>query len=299
MRASSQGCAIEDLVRRRCLTPTRPQIASIAAALAARHAPAAQAVLAYGSCLRDVGVSEGLVDLYVLVDDYAGTHASAWERHGNALLPPNVYYAEHECDGAMLRAKYAIVSLEQFAEKVSPNCANPYFWARFAQPCALLCAGDAATRDAIVTALATAVRTFLSETRPLSPQGASPAQRWIAGLEATYATELRPETGARAAKIVEADRDYFAALAHAYDREAAAPPGVSRSWRGRRITGKVLSAARLVKAGFTFQGGADYLAWKIARHSGVEVAVKPWHRRHPILAAIAMVPRLWLRGGFR
>jgi hypothetical protein len=281
------------------MVPTRPQIASIAAALAARHAPTAQAVLAYGSCLRDGGVSEGLVDLYVLVDDYAGTHASAWERRGNALLPPNVYYAEHEFDGAMLRAKYAIVSLDQFAEKVSPNCANPYFWARFAQPCALLCAGDAETRDAIVAALAIAVRTFLSETLPLSAQGASPVQRWIAGLEATYATELRSETGSRAAKIVDADRDYFAALAQAYDREAAAPPGVSHSWRGRRITGKVLAAARLVKAGFTFQGGADYLAWKIARHSGVEVAVKPWHRRHPILAAIAMAPRLWLRGGFR
>jgi hypothetical protein len=244
-------------------------------------------------------VSEGLVDLYVLVDDYAGTHASAWERRGNALLPPNVYYAEHEFDGAMLRAKYAIVSLDQFAEKVSPNCANPYFWARFAQPCALLCAGDAETRDAIVAALAIAVRTFLSETLPLSAQGASPVQRWIAGLEATYATELRSETGSRAAKIVDADRDYFAALAHAYDREAAAPPGVSRSWRGRRIIGKVLAAARLVKAGFTFQGGADYLAWKIARHSGIAVELTPWQRRHPILAALVLFPRLYARGAFR
>jgi hypothetical protein len=43
----------------------------------------------------------------------------------------------------------------------------------------------------------------------------------------------------------------------------------ARAWALRRACGKALNALRLAKAAFTFEGGADYLAWKIERHSGV------------------------------
>ena len=74
---------------------------------------------------------------------------------------------------------------------------------------------------------------------------------------------------------------------------------VARRWSFRRRQGKLLAALRLIKAAFTFQGGADYLAWKIERHSKVKVELTDWQRRHPILAAITLVPRLYKRGGFR
>jgi hypothetical protein len=76
----------------------------------------------------------------------------------------------------------------------------------------------------------------------------------------------------------------------------AAAPG---RWRRRRILGKLLSALRLAKAAFTFQGGADYIAWKIARHAGVEIRLGPWQRRHPLLAAPGLFWRLYRARAFR
>jgi hypothetical protein len=63
--------------------------------------------------------------------------------------------------------------------------------------------------------------------------------------------------------------------------------------------GKLYSIARLAKASFTFAGGADYIAWKINRHSEATVRLKPWHRRHPLLAAISLLPRLLMSGAVR
>jgi hypothetical protein len=69
-----------------------------------------------------------------------------------------------------------------------------------------------------------------------------------------------------------------------------------RAWASRRRRGKLLSVLRLLKAAFTFAAGADYLAWKISRHSGVEVKLKPWQRRHPILGALVLLPALLRKG---
>jgi hypothetical protein len=56
---------------------------------------------------------------------------------------------------------------------------------------------------------------------------------------------------------------------------------------------------RLAKASFTFAGGADYIAWKINRHAGTEIRLKPWQQRHPLLAAISLLPRLLKSGAVR
>ncbi len=71
-------------------------------------------------------------------------------------------------------------------------------------------------------------------------------------------------------------------------------PGGAGAFRG-----KAWSVLRLLKASFTFDGGADYLAWKISRHSGVAVTVTPWQRRHPIAGAIVQFWRLYRKGAFR
>ena len=67
----------------------------------------------------------------------------------------------------------------------------------------------------------------------------------------------------------------------------------------RRRRGKVLTLVRLAKASGTFAGGVDYLAWKINRHAGTEIEVKPWQRRWPILGALTLLPRLLKRGAIR
>jgi hypothetical protein len=63
--------------------------------------------------------------------------------------------------------------------------------------------------------------------------------------------------------------------------------------------GKLLSVVRLAKASATFAGGVDYIAWKINRHAGTKIEIKPWQRRWPLLAAISLVPRLLKSGAVR
>ena len=70
-------------------------------------------------------------------------------------------------------------------------------------------------------------------------------------------------------------------------------------WGRRRIEGKALSVLRLAKASATYAGGADYIAWKINRHAGTEFELKPWQSRHPLLAALSLLPRLLQSGAIR
>ena len=81
---------------------------------------------------------------------------------------------------------------------------------------------------------------------------------------------------------------------------AALPAGATGpSWARRRLEGKLLSVLRLAKASATFAGGADYIAWKINRHAGTNIVLKPWQRRWPLLGAIVLLPRLLKSGAIR
>ena len=66
-----------------------------------------------------------------------------------------------------------------------------------------------------------------------------------------------------------------------------------------RRKGKALTLIRLAKASTTFAGGVDYLAWKINRHAGTDIKVKPWQRRWPLIGALVLLPRLLRRGAIR
>ena len=81
--------------------------------------------------------------------------------------------------------------------------------------------------------------------------------------------------------------------------EQAAGLNAGRGWGARRLQGKALSVVRLAKASATFAGGVDYIAWKINRHAGTDIVLKPWQRRWPILGALTLLPRLLRRGAIR
>ena len=70
-------------------------------------------------------------------------------------------------------------------------------------------------------------------------------------------------------------------------------------WAQLKRRGKWVSVLRLAKASLTFADGIDYLAWKINRHAGTKIVIKPWQRRHPIVAAFILVPRLLRQGAVR
>ena len=67
----------------------------------------------------------------------------------------------------------------------------------------------------------------------------------------------------------------------------------------RRLSGKGWSVLRLIKAAFTFQGGADYIVWKIERHSGEKIILTDWQRRHPVIAGLLLLPALLRKGAVR
>lgn len=303
MRAMGDDKALRALVEGRLSAPVPDAVRAIGTAVGDARGPGVAAVLAYGSALRGVPASDTLIDLYVLTDRPDAISPNRLSRAACRLLPPNVYYAEATHEGATVRAKCAVLPLDVFERKVAPQTDNPYFWARFAQPSALLHAHDADIAARVEAAVATAIARMVQEGRRLagtaSGSDTDPLRLWVRALTATYATELRSEREDRARQIVGADESWY--------RETAAlvpPAGDMRSaaghvWLRRRVAGKLLSVLRLVKAAFTFSGGADYIAWKIERHSGVPVELTDWQRRHPILAALTLIPKLYRKGAFR
>jgi hypothetical protein len=268
--------------------PVPPEIAAMAEHVSAQHRDV-RAVLAYGSCLRGVATNESLIDLYVLTRGFEGVSWNPLSRLGCRLVPPNVYYAECEYEGRRYRAKYSALPLSQFAARMSAG--NPYFWARFSQPSALVQCSDEKSREDMVSAIAAAVRQMYAHALAISPL----SNPWATGFAATYGTELRAESAARADTLVKANEDYYREAARLMQETSP----VKTNWPLRRAEGKALSVLRLMKAAFTFSGGADYIAWKIERHSGQKVVLSDWQRRHPILAGIKLLPHLIRKGAVR
>jgi hypothetical protein len=101
---------------------------------------------------------------------------------------------------------------------------------------------------------------------------------------------------------VDADPDRYQrfGLAALEGKAAALSKGQAlRWWKRKQRKGKMLSVLRLAKASATFVGGVDYIAWKINRHAGTKIEIKPWQRRWPLLAAVSLAPRLLKSGAVR
>lgn len=270
-----------------------PEILATAVVLRLRH-PGALAILAYGSCLRGVAAADTLMDFYVLTENFSGVSPNVISRIACCLVPPNVYYAETELGGQRLRAKYGLLPLRLFAKWMTRETRNPYFWARFAQPAALVYIRDDKTADAVYASIADALRTSFANAKALTAETDALAI-WTAGFDATYQSEFRSEKANRAADIVSSEPDYYREAARVLALEAP----IHANQALRRIAGKGWSILRLVKAAFTFQGGADYIVWKIERHSGEKIILTDWQRRHPIIAGLLLLPALLRKGAIR
>ena len=129
-------------------------------------------------------------------------------------------------------------------------------------------------------------------------EGEADLDWWRRAFALTYSAELRAERKGRAGSVIDADiaryRRFSPAVMAAIDPRAS-----SGGWGRRRIEGKALSVLRLAKASATYAGGAEYIAWKINRHAGTDIELKPWQKKHPLLAAISLLPRLLRSGAIR
>lgn len=266
------------------------------------------AILFHGSCLR-TGTDEGLVDLYLL---------TARKSRVLRVLLPDVFYLETSFAGRVLRAKLSRLSLDDF-ERGTAHWFHSYLWGRFAQPSVLLFVRDDASAARVCNARARAVLTFIDRVLPRVGATFTARSLWSTGLRLTYLSELRVEKPAHADDLVEADASYYekvtppalAALPLPIAETPAVPgrfhvriSGGRRftsllSWRIRMIQGKVFSMLRLAKAGFTFEGGMQYVLWKIERHSGMRIEAGPLLRHCPPLAHCIVLWKLFRRGAFR
>ncbi|HEX8482142.1 MAG TPA: hypothetical protein VF650_09585 [Allosphingosinicella sp.] len=295
---------LRSLVAAELAEPVDPRVGAMAAALAARYPGAARAVLFYGSCLRQRELDGLMLDFYLIVSDYRAAYGRGWRAPANRLIPPNVFPFEHDA----LVAKYAVLSEADFERLNGPETLSVSVWARFAQPSRLAWSADAAAAAAAVEAVARAAPTLLGAARPLW-EGDDPLDLWRRAFSLTYSAELRAERQGRAVSVVEADPERYrrftppALAAAALDLAAPVPEAerrrARRRWAARRRAGKALTVLRLVKASGTYAGGIDYLAWKINRHAGTKIEIRPWQRRWPLIAAIGLLPRLLKRGAIR
>jgi hypothetical protein len=280
------------LVRDELTQPVLPEVTAMATAIATEFGDAARAVLFYGSCLREARLDGLMLDFYVIVSDYRSAYPKRWLAAANRLIPPNVFPFAHNG----LAAKYAVLSEADFHRLCGPETRNVSVWARFAQPSRLVWSADADAAERAVTAVAQAAPTLLAAAEPRG--GEVPLDWWRRAFTLTYSVELRAERGGRAASVVDADPARYEAFSG--PTVSAIPTGArGGGWARRRIKGKLLSVARLAKAAFTFSGGIDYLAWKINRHAGADIMITPWQRRHPLLAAVTLVPRLLRQGAVK
>lgn len=287
---------MRDLIAAELALPVDPRVSAMAEAIAAKHGDASRAVLFYGSCLRQQELEGLMLDFYLIVSDYRDAYGKAWLASANRLIPPNVFYFEHRG----LASKYAVLSEADFARFCSARAPDLSVMARFSQPSRLVWVADFAARLRIEAAVADAPAGLAAITRPMLAEGETgdPLDLWRRAFELTYGTELRAERKERPGNIVERDTPFYRKLTEALP-DLPRPSGGERTWQRYRRRGKRAQVMRLAKASFTFAGGADYIAWKINRHAGTDIQLKPWQRRWPLLAAISLLPRLLRTGAVR
>ncbi|MGE0443487.1 MAG: hypothetical protein AB7S39_23625, partial [Gemmatimonadales bacterium] len=282
-----------------------------------RHGGVA-AVLHYGSCLRRRTL-EGVLDYFVLVDSYRTAYRSRRLAVLNRLVPPNVFRIDVPTSRGVLKAKYAVLTVADFARAVGRRHPHPYVWGRFAQPAALVYCRDEPTQRAVAGAVTEAVITAVQWSLPfaagrggtldLTPEGTRAF--WLETFRRTYGTELRTEREATIAKVYDADPvryDIVLGLAlHALEGRGvrrAARSGWRRlagraAWAVRVPAAKALAGLRLAKSIATFDDWLPYALWKLERHTGVRPVLSDRQRRHPLLFGWPVLVKVMARGAFR
>jgi hypothetical protein len=289
------SAALAQRIEAELASPAPEAVVALARALAdpARDA----AVLYYGSTLR-TGDLSGILDFYRLT---RRPHRRGLHGLVERALWPEVSYHEVAVDGRVLRAKVATLPLAVFRRAAEGRTLDTTIWARFVQPTQRVWSIDPEAAGAATQAVAAAVVTAARYAAALGPEEGPAEAFWLALFRKTYAAEFRVESTDRADTVMASGAERYAAILPpawregrvAFEGEGANLWPVKRGlpgWTWPNLAGKPLNMARILKAAFTFDGAARYAAYKVQRHTGIEIAVTPFRERHPFLAA----PGAWL-----
>jgi phosphatidate cytidylyltransferase-like protein len=294
-----------------------PNLSGLLAQLQTRHHDAICGALLYGSCLRSGDIYDGLLDLYLICDSYGAAYQHPLMAASNWLLPPNVFYAENTLDDKTLRSKVTVISLRDFQRGCTRAWFESYIWGRFAQPTKILYSRNENIHRQLENSLVLAARTLLQNSLPALPEEGTVTELWQRALSLSYSTELRSERSDRTNELAQSSRDFYAELtrrhAHSlgfgltldesdsglryHSRVSTAQSARGRlAWSLRRAQGKLMSIMRLLKALFTYDGGLDYIAWKLERHSGQAIVIPDKVRRAPLIHVWGFFLSLYRRG---
>lgn len=297
-----------------------PDAAAVARSVLAAGGEDVRAVLFFGS--RKSGATprpSSAYDLLLLTGDYRPVYA-ALGRAGvlrgrervaaalNRVLPPNqVAVPARLADGSPVLAKCAIVGLERLLRETSAARSDHFLAGRLFQPVEVLHVADAATGERLLDALASAVAETYGWVRPWLPERFDAAAYARTALRVSFAGEIRPEPGARADALLEAQREHHEAvlgtlladLAEAGELRPAEggpwalarPAGAGERWRSRLYFRRSLlrATARWAKHVATFEGWLDFILGKVERHNGRRFVLTERERRLPL---VFLWPRL-------
>lgn len=305
--------SLTQLVAEELAISSQPGVPEFAQHIAAQYGAASRAVLFYGSCLRSEQLEGEMLDFYLIVSDYEAAYGKGWLATWNRRLPPNVFPFQH---GGLI-AKVAVLSEQDFHHLNRPAASAVSVWARFSQPSRLVWCADDDARQAAVLAISGAAPTLLNAALAHVEREVDVLDLWQSGFQMTYGAELRAERKDRPSSVIAFDLERYerfgsAALRHTMIANEVRDGKIhllsdperliaeeQRRWPALRRRGKLLTVARLTKAAFTYAGGIDYLAWKVNRHAGTKIKVRPWQRKWPLVAALFLVPKLLAKGAVR
>lgn len=275
-------------------------------------------VIYYGSSLWKKDLT-GLLDFYIVCDCLSDWHNAyySFSKVANAFLPPNVEYYEWQDATTSLRAKVAILSLDQFRKATSLSSIDTTMWARFCQPTKILWWRGHQEKQALLRCLIRSIGVAVWWAAYLGPQQGKAEDYWYNLFRNTYRAELRVEAKNRPVLILEGREKYFIQLLKCgwqamkiHYRESSTGilyPQISkeqkilvnRKWQIRARLGRPLNILRLIKAAFTFKGGAHYIIWKINRHRQINLQLNDFQKKHPLVNAPWLLFKLYRQGVFQ
>jgi hypothetical protein len=293
-------------------SPTDPDTAGLAAALAAAFGPSAAAIIHYGSRAQRSGARpESAHDFFVIVDQYAPAYRHLHTALGTGyapatastlarILPPNVISLRAPVGGARMLAKCAVLSRSDFARLCSPRAPDHFTQGRLFQHVQLVWTRDEASREGALSALVSARAGTFWWGRPYLPPEFDVECYLRVLLETSFAAEIRPEGTERIGQLLAAQREmlvpaYDALLRRLADsRLVAAGGNVYRlttpptAWERVRVKAyfarsKARATARWFKYVWLYDDWLDYIVQKIARRTGQEIALTERERRWPLI----------------
>ena len=284
---------LKELVAEELAAAVDPRVSKLAAAIAARHGAASRAVLFYGSCLREKQLDGLMLDFYLRRLARAAYDKNGWPPRNRSFNPTCSFRKD-------ARRQICGEQEADFRREIGARPKHPRM-GRFAHHRGWLGRGKSGGESCAVK---DPLDTFPSTLTMMAPTETTIETSGTAA-SSSLPAELRASV--RVGSIVAADPVRFEGSARRRFDHCGSTGAAQRRWpdvakicaRFRRSGREGAVGDPLAKASADVAGGIDYIAWKINRHAGTQIQIKPWQRRWPLLAAITLLPRLLKSGAVR